>query len=99
MMPARMSSVPAIGWANCCCVVDCTVPGRKNWTKAHRQWIRTIEWEHAAERAVIDDYLLAIEQIESRLVELDARLTETAADRPVPRACGVVALLPRHRHA
>jgi transposase len=56
--------------------------GRKNWTKAHRQWIKTITWEHAAERAVVDDYLLAIDQVESRLIELDARLTETAQTEP-----------------
>ena len=57
-------------------------PGRKNWTKAHRRWITTIEWEHAAERAVVDDYLLAIDQVESRLGELDARLVETAQSEP-----------------
>ena len=57
-------------------------PGRRNWTKAHRRWITTIEWEHAAERAVVEDYLLAIEQVESRLVELDARLAETAQTKP-----------------
>ena len=56
--------------------------GRKNWTKAHRHWITTIAWAHAAERAVVDDYLLAIEQVENRLVELDARLTETAQTDP-----------------
>lgn len=56
--------------------------GRKNWTKAHRQWIKTITWEHAAERAVVDDDLLAIDQVESRLVELDVRLTETAQTDP-----------------
>jgi transposase len=54
----------------------------KNWTKAHRQWIKTIQWEHAAERAVVDDYLLAIEQVESRLVDLDAQLAETAQTEP-----------------
>ena len=57
-------------------------PGRKNWTKAHRQWITTIQWEHAEERAVVEDYLLAIAQIESRLAELDARLAETAQTDP-----------------
>jgi transposase len=54
----------------------------KNWTKAHRQWIKTIQWEHAAERAVVDDYLLAIEQVEGRLGDLDAQLTETAQTDP-----------------
>ena len=54
----------------------------RNWTKAHRQWIKTIDWEHVAERAVVDDYLLAIEQVESRLVDLDAQLAETAQTAP-----------------
>lgn len=54
----------------------------RNWTKAHRQWIKTINWEHVAERTVADDYLLAIEQVESRLVELDAQLAETAQTEP-----------------
>src|SRR5437867_13001278 len=26
-----------------------------NWTRAHRQWINTLEWVHAAERVVVDD--------------------------------------------
>jgi transposase len=56
--------------------------GRKNWTNAHRQWIRTIQWEHVAERAVVDDYLLAIQQVESRLEDLDARIAETAQTEP-----------------
>ena len=56
--------------------------GRKNWTQAHRRWIKTIQWEHAAERAVVDDYLLAIDQVESRLVDLDVQLTETAQTEP-----------------
>jgi transposase len=60
----------------------------KNWTKAHRQWIKTIHWEHAAERAVVDDYLLAIDQVESRLVELDVQLTETAQTEPYREPVG-----------
>jgi transposase len=57
-------------------------PGRKNWTRGHRQWIDSLEWTHAAERAVVDDYLLAIDHTEARLLELDARLVETAASEP-----------------
>lgn len=81
MTPATMCSVPAIGSANCW-RRGLHFAGRKNWTKAHRQWITTIQWEHAAERAVVEDYLLAIAQIESRLTELDARLAETAQTDP-----------------
>ena len=46
----------------------------RNWTRAHRRWIDGLEWEHAAECAVIDDYLLAIDHTEARLLGMDARL-------------------------
>ncbi len=54
----------------------------RNWTRAHRQWIDSLEWAHAAERVVVDDYLLAIDHLEARLIELDARLTAIAATEP-----------------
>jgi transposase len=60
----------------------------RNWTRAHRQWIDGLEWAHAAERAVVDDYLLAIEQTEARLQELDARLAEIAETEPYREPVG-----------
>src|SRR3989442_4240433 len=54
----------------------------RNWTRAHRQWIDSLTWVHAAERAVVDDYLLAIDHTEARLLELDARLAEIAEREP-----------------
>jgi len=36
----------------------------------------------AAERVVVDDYLLAIDHVEARLIELDARLTDIAQQDP-----------------
>jgi transposase len=54
----------------------------KNWSRAHRRWIDTLAWAHAAERAVVDDYLLAVDQLEARLTELDERLGETAQTEP-----------------
>jgi transposase len=62
--------------------------GRKNWTQAHRQWITTIQWDHAAERAVVDDYLLAIQQVEHRLADLDAELEEIAQTEPYREPVG-----------
>lgn len=56
--------------------------GRRPWTQAHRQWITTIAWDHPAERVVVDDYLLAIDQVAQRLTDLDARLTDTAQTEP-----------------
>jgi transposase len=54
----------------------------RNWTRGHRQWIDSLTWDHAAERTVVDDYLLAIDHTEARLVELDARLSEIAETDP-----------------
>jgi transposase len=54
----------------------------RNWTRTHRRWVDGLTWTHAAERAVVDDYLLAIDHTEARLLELDARLAELAAQEP-----------------
>jgi transposase len=57
-------------------------PGRKNWTRVHREWIDSLVWTQLAERVVVDDYLLAMDHAEARLIELDARLTEVAQAQP-----------------
>jgi transposase len=60
----------------------------RNWTKAHRTWISRLTWNHAAEQVVVDDYLLAIDHTEARLLELDARLMETAEHDPYREPVG-----------
>jgi transposase len=60
----------------------------RNWTRGHRQWIDSLTWTHAAERAVVDDYRLAIDHTEARLLELDARLAEMAARDPYREPVG-----------
>jgi transposase len=60
----------------------------RNWTRAHRQWVDSLVWTHAAERAVVDDYLLAIDHTEARLLELDARLAEIAEREPYREPIG-----------
>jgi transposase len=62
-------------------------PGR-NWTRAHRRWIESIPWTQAAERVVVDDYLLAIDHLEARRLELDARLAEIAETDPYRERVG-----------
>ncbi len=62
-------------------------PG-KNWTQAHRRWVDSLTWTHAAERAVVDDYQLAIDHTEARLLELDARLAELAEQAPYREPVG-----------
>src|SRR5687767_4186075 len=54
----------------------------RNWTRAHREWMASVTWTHAAERAVVDDYLLAIDHTAARLLALDARLAEIAGTEP-----------------
>jgi transposase len=60
----------------------------KNWTQAHRRWVNSVAWAHPAERAVVDDYLLAIDHTEARLLELDARLAELAEQAPYREPVG-----------
>jgi transposase len=60
----------------------------RNWTKAHRQWIASLEWTELAERIVVDDYVLAIDHLEARLIELDAKLAEIAATAPYRERVG-----------
>ena len=60
----------------------------RNWTRAHRAWIDSLAWTHVAERAVVDDYLLAIDHTEARLVELDARLAAVADTEPYREPVG-----------
>ena len=60
----------------------------RNWTRAHRQWMDSLTWTHAAERVVVEDYLLAIDQVEARLSELDVRLTALAQTDPYESRSG-----------
>jgi transposase len=60
----------------------------RNWTRAHRRWIESLEWTQPAERMVVEDYWLAIDQVKARLLELDTRLTEIAQTDPYREPVG-----------
>ena len=60
----------------------------RNWTRAHRRWVDSLAWTEPAERVVVDDYLLAIDQVEARLHEFDARLGEIAVTEPYREPVG-----------
>jgi transposase len=51
-------------------------------------WLGTLVWEHPAERRVVEDYQLAIDQLVARLLELDAALQDLAASEPYRDAVG-----------
>lgn len=59
-----------------------------NWTKRHREWLRSQRFEHRADQAVFEDYLLAVEQLEERVIGLDERLVEVAATDPYRERVG-----------
>jgi transposase len=60
----------------------------RNWTRAHAAWIGALTWPHPAERGVVEDYQLAITQVEARLRELDRQLTEVAGRAPYAEPVG-----------
>lgn len=63
-------------------------PGKSTWGTAHRRWLRSICFEHEAERVVFGDYLFAIEQLEERLKALDAALEVQAQQEPYRERVG-----------
>ena len=62
--------------------------GGRNWTRRHREWVHALVWDHPAERAVVDDYLLAIDHTTARLKELDTQLIAIAGQDPYRTAVG-----------
>jgi transposase len=55
-------------------------PGKSAWTQAHREWLRTLKFDHPADKLVFEDYLLAIEHLDERIRGLDAALEAAAQD-------------------
>ncbi len=54
----------------------------KGWTLKHKQWIRTLQFDHPADQAMFGDYLLAIEQIDERIRTLEAKIEALAQRDP-----------------
>lgn len=50
----------------------------KTWSKGHRLWLRSLKLEHQADQHVLEEYLLAIDQVEQRLRSLEQRVTEVS---------------------
>jgi len=56
--------------------------GKKAWGQGHRLWLRSLRLEHAADQRVVDDYLLAIEQLEERLRSLEQHIELLSQQAP-----------------
>lgn len=61
---------------------------KRAWGKLHRQWLRGLTFEHAADQAVFGDYLMAIEQLEERVRTLESGLTEATQRDPYREPVG-----------
>ncbi|MCA1698327.1 MAG: IS110 family transposase [Actinobacteria bacterium] len=58
-----------------------TGPG-SNWTIAHWDWLRRLEFADPASRVVLADYLAAVAALEQRRCGLDRQIEQLAADSP-----------------
>jgi transposase len=59
------------------------LPGSKGtWTLAYRRWLKSLLWEHESDRVIFSDYLLALEQGEERLKQLETKIKEISEQDP-----------------
>ncbi len=56
--------------------------GGCKWSQRHRTWLGGLRFDREVDRAVFEDYLLAVEQHEARVASLDRHLEEIAAGEP-----------------
>lgn len=56
--------------------------GKRNWSMAHRSWLKKQCFENSVDQVVFDDYLLAIEQAETRHQELVKRIELLSVEAP-----------------
>jgi transposase len=62
---------------------------KRAWGQRHRLWIRSLRFECREDQLVLDDYLLAIEQVEARLKALDEQIERVGQEErfaPVVKA-------------
>lgn len=64
--------------------------GKKNWTQSHRQWLRTLKFDHPADTLVFEDYLLAIEHLEERIRGLEQALEAVVEQDPYRSPVGAL---------
>lgn len=60
------------------------------WTLRHRSWLKALRFEQAADQVVLEDYKLALEQMEQRLRALDQELEALSKSEPYRPWVGVL---------
>ena len=56
--------------------------GRNYWTQAHRSWLGALRFEEPVDQAVLDDYLLAVDQLAERVKGLSQKLEDISGEAP-----------------
>jgi len=64
--------------------------GKRSWSGGHRRWLKQLRFDNPVDQAVLDDYLLAIEQVEERLKGLGEKLEQVSRQAPYAEAVGVL---------
>lgn len=62
--------------------------GRNAWTRAHMEWLRGRRLDHPADQAILEDHLLALEQLEGRLSAFDEQIARIAEQVPYAEPVG-----------
>ena len=60
----------------------------KHWTQRHQQWLRRQRFDQPLAQATFDSYMLALEQVTERHVQLEAQLEEVAESPPYAERVG-----------
>ena len=55
---------------------------KHHWGSRHQAWLEQLRFEDAMSQATFDSYFLAMQQLEERLAQMDARLAEFGAQEP-----------------
>jgi len=63
---------------------------KRAWSQGHRLWLRSLRLEQEADQVVLDDYLLAIEQVEQRLRWLEQRIEAVSQEPDYTGAVGAL---------
>ena len=64
--------------------------GKRAWTRAHRQWLRTLRFDQDWDHVIFSDYLFAVEHLEGRLDALADRVEQLSHDPRYEAAVGVL---------
>ena len=63
---------------------------KKNWSQAYGRWLRSLRFEHRADQWMFDDYLLAIDQVETRLKALEDQVAMISQEPRYQQAVGAL---------